>query len=188
MSVYQACKARRTIRRFSQEPIARENLLRYIDAARIAPSGANLQPLKYRLVDTPEACAALFPHLAWAGYLRPAGTPEENERPTAYIVALHDVSARPAGMEYDAGAALMSIILCAQDDGIASCWLGSVERDAVHAMYSLPDHLRVLHVIALGYPAQTATAVPMQDGNVRYYMDEQDVLRVPKRSLEDILV
>lgn len=188
MSVYETCLQRRTVRRFSRDPVTRAQLLKYIDAARHAPSGANLQPIKYLLIDTPEGCAELFPHLAWAGYLRPDGTPVEAERPTAYIVSLHDTTARPAGVEFDAGAALMSIILCAQEDGVASCWLGSVDRDAAARLYNLPEHLRVLHVVALGYPLQKAVVEPMEDGNVRYYLDAQEVLHVPKRGIGEIVL
>ncbi|MGI6336634.1 MAG: nitroreductase family protein [Eubacteriales bacterium] len=186
MTAYELCKARRTVRRFTQTPVTRELLLKYVDAARVAPSGANLQPLKYHLVTSPEECAQLFPMLAWAGYLKPAGTPEEGARPTAYIVMLHDTEARETGVEYDCGAAMMSILLCAQEDGVGTCWLGSVDRERVGKLLNLPETLRVLHIIALGYPAQEAREVPM-DGSVRYWIDEDQMLNVPKRSMEEIL-
>jgi hypothetical protein len=44
-------------------------------------------------------------------------------------------------------------------------------------------------VIALGEPVETVEIVPIgEDGNIRYYRDEQGVHYVPKRSVEEILV
>ena len=42
-------------------------------------------------------------------------------------------------------------------------------------------------MIALGYPAQESTAVPIDQGNVRYYLDENNKMKVPKRALDDVL-
>ncbi len=188
MTAFELMHQRRTIRRFTQQPVTREQLLTCVEAARVAPSGANLQPLAYKLVCTPEDCAALFPFLTWAGYLAPNGAPPEGERPTAYIVVVHNSVFRPKGAEYDAGAACMSIILAAQEMGLASCWIASVKAAGVEALYGFPENLHVLAVLALGYPAQKDVEEPMRDGNVRYWLDDAGTLHVPKRSLEDILL
>ncbi|MFQ6036518.1 MAG: nitroreductase family protein, partial [Sedimentisphaerales bacterium] len=60
----------RTYRRFHQEVIIEGQTLReLVDLARLSPSGANMQPLKYILSCEPQKNALIFPHLAWAGYL-----------------------------------------------------------------------------------------------------------------------
>ncbi|MDY3286884.1 MAG: nitroreductase family protein [Eubacteriales bacterium] len=188
MTVFERMQNRRTVRKFTQTPVPRELLLRCVEAARVAPSAANLQPLQYKIVSGEADCAALFPHLAWAGYLRPNGTPQSGERPTAYIVVVQNTERRPSAAEFDAGAAIMSMLLCADEEGLGCCWIASVDRDAVAALYGLPETQKVLAVVALGYPAQQAKSVPMQSGDVKYYLDERDVLNVPKRSMEDILL
>lgn len=50
MTVKQAIEARRSIRRFTSEPVSRELLLELIEAARLSPSGCNSQPWRFRLV------------------------------------------------------------------------------------------------------------------------------------------
>ena len=188
MTAFELMRQRRTVRKFTQEPVTREQLLTCVEAARIAPSGANLQPLEYKLVYTPEDCAVLFPLLAWAGYLAPNGTPAEGERPTAYIVVVQNETRRPKGAEYDAGAAIMSMILAAQEMALGSCWIASVNAAAAEKLYAFPADRHVLAVLALGHPAQKAVEEPMRDGSVRYWLDEAGVLHVPKRDMKDILL
>ena len=62
---------------------------KYIDVARVAPSSANTQPLKYVVVQTASMVEKVFPLLKWAGYL-PGYTPKEGERPVAYIIVCVD--------------------------------------------------------------------------------------------------
>ena len=51
MSVYELILSRRSIRQFRQDSIERETLQKLVDAARLAPSGANRQPLEFIVVD-----------------------------------------------------------------------------------------------------------------------------------------
>jgi nitroreductase len=79
----------RSYRRFKPDiAIDCDTLRELVDLARHSPSAANRQPLKYALSYTPERNALIFPHLAWAGYLKDWSGPEEGERPAAYIVIL----------------------------------------------------------------------------------------------------
>ena len=60
-SLDQVLQTRRTIRRFCDRPIAREDMKQLLDVARLAPSGANLQPLHYIAVLSKEKCEEIFP-------------------------------------------------------------------------------------------------------------------------------
>ena len=72
----------RTYRRFYQEvPISMEELTDLVDTARLTASASNLQPLRYKLVNEPELCAQIFPHLRWAGALKDWDGPEEGGLP-----------------------------------------------------------------------------------------------------------
>lgn len=162
-------------------------MTKLIDAARVCPSAANLQPLRYKIVRDPQDCAALFPHLRWAGYL-PDGTPKAGQEPTAYIVIAQDLICRKADASIDAGASAMAITLCAQELGIGSCWIGSFSRDAVKSLCGLTDDMQILLIIALGYPDQESKPVCVTDGNIRYYLDDEETLCVPKRDIHDVIL
>lgn len=187
MTIHEAIHARRTVRKFRQEPLTAQQLQRYVDAARVAPSGMNLQPLKYVAINSPEMTEKVFPMLKWAGYLAPEYNPKEGERPTAYIVVCADTAIRKAGYEADVGAAVENLMLAALEDGVGSCWIGSVERAQLKELLQLPEALAITHVVALGYAAEQPREVAMEEGNVKYYL-EDGTLQVPKRAMEEVLI
>jgi len=88
MNVYNTILKRRSIRRFKQKPITITVLKKLVDAARYAPSAANLQPLEFIIVNKKKLVDEIFPLTFWAGYLGDKGAPEEGRRPVAYIAAL----------------------------------------------------------------------------------------------------
>ena len=179
----------RSCRRFDGEAsIDRKTLEELVDLARLSPTGANLQPLKFHLSCDAETNALIYPCLAWAGYLEDWPGPVEDERPTAYITILGDERIRK-GFGCDHGIAAQSIMLGATEEGLRGCMIGSVERKQMRAALQLPEHFDILLVLALGKPVEKIVLEPLpDDGSIRYWRDEQDVHHVPKRSLAEILV
>ncbi len=183
MKVIDAITQRRTIRKFSQKPLDSKKLKGYVDVARMAPSAANLQPLKYVTVINRDMTDKVFETLKWAGYLKGEYTPKENERPTGYIVVCIDSNISQANYDMDVGAAVENIILSAMLQGIGSCWLGSVDRPKLKETLNIPDGLEISCVVALGYPSESPKAVEMKNGDVKYYL-QNEVLNVPKRTVD----
>jgi len=188
MNVREAIEKRRTIRKFTQTKIDVTDLCELIDCARLAAYGANLQPLKFRTVTEQNEVEGVFSCLKWAGYLKD-GTPKEGERPTAYIVILGDTAIKKSGsFEVDAGAAVTTMMLRATELEMGTCWFGSIDRKKVSEILNIPEGLELLYILAVGKPAQESKACEMKDGDVKYFMDENCVLNVPKRSLEEIII
>jgi len=185
MDTYQAATQRRTIRRFKQDEIPADILRRLLNAARLAPSGANLQPLEYILVSDREVVSQVFQCLKWAGYIAPAGDPPEGKRPVAYVVVLLNRKIREAGGNHDAAAAIENMLLVAHAEGIGTCWIGSVDRVRLASILSIPSSHEIDSVVALGYPDQRSV-VEEYKGSIKYWMDEAGIMHVPKRALKDI--
>jgi nitroreductase len=183
--IYEKIKSRRTIRKYARKDVPEEVLLKCVDAARLSPSGVNRQPLKYIIVNDQELLKEVFSTLSWAGYL-PDYKPSEEEMPRAYIVILLDKSLRK-NPGHDAGIATMSVSIVAYDEGLGSCILGAVDREKLRKVLNVPDGLDIVLVVALGYPAENPVVDKMKDGNIKYWLDENEVLHVPKRSLKDIV-
>lgn len=179
----------RSFRRFHQDsPVALETLKELVDLARYSASGANRQPLKYILVCDPEINAKVFPQLAWAGFLTDWGGPAEGERPAAYIIILNDktIAAVPGT---DHGIAAQTMMLGATEQGLGSCMVGSIQRDELREVLDIPEQYDIALVLALGTPSETVVAEDVgPDGSVRYYRDDRDVHRVPKRTLEELVI
>ncbi|MFH1059877.1 MAG: nitroreductase family protein [Pseudomonadota bacterium] len=193
MPLWDLINPRRSVRAFGQAPVSRETLAELVEAARRAPSAANLQPLEYVAVNDPDLCEQVFDCLKWAAYTHPVGTPGPGQRPTAYLAVLvRGEFKAPVGAAYDIGAALMSAMLLAQEKGLASCWLKSINIPRLGKLLAVPEGLDVDTVLALGVPAEEPALVdlaPDQDGRevIKYWRDDAGRQLVPKRALGRIL-
>jgi nitroreductase len=185
MNVYDAIISRRTIRRFQKKPIKLDLLRRFVNAARLAPSAANLQPLEYFIVTEKEICSKIFETIGWAAYITPKWTPSVEERPTAYIVILvKDINNK--FYTRDVSLASENIVLAAEEESIGSCILYNINRDKIQEILKIPKMLQVDSIIALGYKAEHPVVEDFKD-SVKYWRDGNEVLHVPKRRLEDII-
>ena len=186
MGTYETAIRRRSIRRFKDMPVSRQILERCVNAARLAPSADNLQPLEYIIVDDDQLLPQVFSTRSWAAYIRPAGDPPQDKRPKAYIVMLKNSNTGVSSSVYDVGAAMENIILIALGEGLGSCPFASVERDSLKSILNIPGDYEIPLVIALGYPDESPVEEPFA-GSVKYWKGEDGVLHVPKKKLESIL-
>ena len=185
MNVYDAMLQRRSIRKFLPKEVPADILREILQVARLYPSGGNLQPIRFAVVTNPEKRNTLFADLRWAMYL-PDFTIREQERPTAYIVLLRDDRIRH-NCDYDVGAASTMVMLAAVSYGLATCPIGNFNTKHLTELLQLEDSLKPELVIALGYPDQESSVVPMGD-SVKYTEDAHGNILVPKWSVEDILI
>lgn len=179
----------RSYRRFYQEVAVELDTLReLVDLARLSASAGNIQPLKYILSGGPQKNALIFPHLAWAGYLKDWPGPCEGERPSAYIIILGDTEVSQS-FGCDQGIAAQSILLGATEKGLGGCMIGSIEREGLRGALKIPQRYDILIVLALGKPREEVvveTVGPV--GDIKYWRDSEGIHHVPKRPLDDIIV
>ena len=181
-------RTRRTYRRFEPRPVPAGLLAEAVDAARIASCGTNRQTVKYIIAQTPETVAKIQPLVHWAAALPPEqGRPRPGEEPTAFIAVLQD-ERLPGCSDVDVGLALGSLTADAWARGVGSCIMGSIDRPALTALLKPPAGVVLRYMVALGYPAHQSHLVPVRDGDVTYYLDENRDYCVPKRSLEEVLL
>jgi nitroreductase len=179
----------RSFRRFHEDhAIELATLKELIDLARICPSGANLQPLKYILSNEPHKNSMIFPHLAWAGYLKDWPGPSEGERPSAYIIVLGDTKINTS-FGCDHGIAAQTILLGAVEKGLGGCIIGSIQRDGLRKTLTILPRYEILLVLALGKPKETIQLESVgHDETIKYWRDSEGIHHVPKRSLEEIIL
>lgn len=188
MNMMKFLRGRRTYRRFEQRPVAPEILTEAVDAARIASCGANRQTVRYIIVESADAVAAVQPLVHWAAYLPPEqGVPKPDELPTAFIAILQDDNL-PGASDVDVGLALGSLTAAAWAHGVGSCIMGAINRPALTELLALPEGVRLCYMVALGYPTHESHLVSMQDGDVKYYLDDNRDFCVPKRGMEEVLL
>jgi len=179
----------RSYRRFHQNYfISIENLRNLIDLARLSPSAANLQPLRYYISNDPSVNEKIFQCLKFAAYLKDWGGPKEGEKPSAYIIVFSDteISKSP---EIDAGIASQSILLGAVSMGLGGCIIANINREKIYEILRVDKKYKILFVIALGKPSENILLEEVSDsGDIKYYRDEYDNHHVPKRKLDDIII
>jgi nitroreductase len=178
----------RSYRRFDEgAPVGEAALRDLVALTRRVPSAANRQPLKYVLSCSREWNERIFETLAWAAYLEQWPGPGPGERPAAYIVVLLDTSITQAA-DIDVGIAVQTILLGAVERGLGGCMFGAVKREELAARLSLPSHLSIALVIALGTPVEKVVLEDLpEDRSIKYYRDGEGTHHVPKRSMEELV-
>ena len=178
----------RTFRRFDEnQRVAKSTLRSLVNLARLSPSGGNLQPLKFMLLNNPRHNARVFPCLAWAGYFPDWPGPAAGERPAAYILILGDTAIRK-DFGCDHGIAAQSIMLGAAEAGLGGCIIGSINRPRLRRALRLPARYEILLALALGRPRETVILETARRGAIKYWRDDQARHHVPKRPLNEIIL
>ena len=167
MEALECIKTRRSVRRFTEEPVTPEQVAEVVAAAAYAPSWKNTQIARYILVDDAQKrekiasdCVLDFTYNANTLSHAPA------------LVALTMVTGR-SGFErdgsysspleghwqsFDAGIAAQTFCLAAHALGLGTVIMGIYDPDKVAKVLSVPEGQTVAALIAIGHPAQDPAA------------------------------
>ncbi len=179
----------RSFRTFDESlPLGRDTLLSLVELARLTASTRNAQPLRYRLVHTPEECAATLPFTRWAASLG-IKLPPDGKAPTAYIVICCDTELAPNTTPFlrDVGIVAQTILLGAVERGFGGCMIGSFNGEAISEALGIDKKYQPMLIVALGKPAEEIVLTDAEDGNITYYRKSGKHF-VPKRKTEDIIL
>ncbi len=179
----------RSIRRFdNRRKIDPEIMEKLVNLSTLTPSAKNLQPLKYIISVKREINDIIFPNLSWAGYLKDWNGPSKNEEPTGYIIVLGDKKITD-NFCYDPGIVSHTMMMGAIEYGLGGCIIGSVNRENLRKQLEIDDRYEILLVLALGYPDEEVILDTVGDnGDIKYYRDEEDRHWVPKRKAEELIL
>jgi nitroreductase len=181
-------KKNRSTRRFKKGfKITKKTLIELVELARLSASAANLQPLKYVLSYDAKKNNKIFPCTKWAGYLKNWDGPAPSERPSAYILILGDKSITKS-FGCDHGIAAQNILLGATEKGLGGCIVGALKRKNLHDSLNIPHQYEILLAVALGKPAEKFIIETASDGDIKYWRDKKDVLHIPKRPIEELIL
>jgi len=151
LSVLETIQNRRTIRRFTNEPVTDEQIKKLLTAAMSAPSIMNRRPWHFVVVREPATKKLVADAMRLHPYIQQA---------PVLLVALADASVSPA-WRLDMSTAVENIHLAAAGTGLGSAWIGSPDQTfetetekALRDTLCLPDNMKLFAFIALGYPAE----------------------------------
>lgn len=191
-SIFEKSYCARSVRVFDRSrPAGRENLEYFVDCARVCPTAANLQPIKYVLVEDESTAASLFRLTKWAGYLKDVRLPPEGKEPTDFIVMCHDTSICKITdySSMDVGICAQTINLAARERGFALCMIGSFDKAEAVKLLKIPENLTPVLVLAIGTPAEDPVICSLpEDGSIKYFRNDKDMHFVPKRSMKEVIL
>ncbi len=191
MELMKLLATRRTYRRFTQRGIEPKIVEEILEAARLASSSANKQPLSYIVVQDKELVDSVFSHTLWAGYLpKELGTPKKEEQPTLFVAVVKNVDIN-RDCDTDAGLAISNMTLAAWNRGVGSCIIGSCNRSVLSEIFRLTANQKLHSLVAFGYPMHESTVVDVKDNKdpdaIKYFLNEKMDYVVPKRKLIDVV-
>ncbi len=148
METWDAIRARRNVRQYTGQPIAREDLERVCEAGRRAPSAGNGQPWNFVVVTDRAQLIEL------AKVWEPGGRHIAQSSATIALVAREPEDERQRGlMLYDFGQATANMMLAAADLGIGSGHSAVSDQQQAQRVLGFPDGYLAVYLIGLGYPA-----------------------------------
>jgi nitroreductase len=150
-------KTRRSIRRYKPDPVPEEMVEQLLEAGRWAPSASNRQPWEFIVVRDEAIRQQVAQHAAFY-FIRWAHVGEApllivlcgNARNPAYRRFLHE----------DVGLAGAQIMLQAKALGLGTCWIGALDRKAVAGILKIPDHVEIVGLLTVGFPAEDPPPPP----------------------------
>ncbi|QDR82578.1 nitroreductase family protein [Sporomusa termitida] len=189
MELSAAIANRRSIRKFKPDQVSDDDIKAILAAARLAPSGSNLQPSRYVVIKSPEAKARLAEYtlpfvtkapviivcctdsqvwstaLARWTELQAAGAFSDNPLDVEKILEYKqrnplDPETAKAYAWLNAAIAIDHMTLTAFDLGLGSCWIGILDRQKIKTMLELDDRYDVVALLPVGYPDQQPAARP----------------------------
>jgi len=147
-------KSRRSIRKFKEKDVTKEQLMKLIEAAQSAPSGGNCQPWHFYVVKNKDLLAEIKERACHQDWISTA--------PALIIVCVE--SKRSSGRYgergrdlysiQDTAAAIQNILLCAKSMGLGTCWCGAFDEEKCAEVLNLSKDLRPVAIIPVGYPAE----------------------------------
>lgn len=142
---------RRSIRKFKEQPIERDILLRLVEKASMAPSASNLQAWRFCIIDDPVLVRKVDMF-----------SPGLSGKPPVIIAVCSDYAyaeQKTSGSNYkvygcimDASMAAENLMLAAVEEGLGTCAIKSYNDAAVRKLLKLPEHMHLEILISVGYP------------------------------------
>ena len=156
MNVIEAIQTRKSIRAYEDRPVEEEKLQAVLEAARLAPSANNSQDWRFIVVRDKATREKLM--VASNSQLFVAGAP-------VVIACCAETDGRimrcgHLAYPINVAIAIDHMTLAAVELGLGTCWIGSFYEDQAKAALGIPEGIRVVELLALGYPKHGDTGRP----------------------------
>ena len=155
MQVLSLIKTRRSVRKYRDQPISESDLKKILEAGRWAPSGANLQPWRFIVIQN-KVLIKKIGEFCYFGLIKSRHVSEA----ATVIIICGDSRTMGNTWEKDSMIAGTNMTLMAAALEIGSCWIGAFNEAKIRNATNIPDYLKVIALISLGYASHPVTPPP----------------------------
>ncbi|MFW9972770.1 MAG: nitroreductase family protein [Candidatus Odinarchaeota archaeon] len=156
MDYYEVVKKRRSFRFYKPEMPEDDKIERILEAARLAPTWANMQGVHYIVVKEPENVKAVWKAIG-----------QETKFTDAPIFIIGVISPNGSGINksgenyfgVDFGICFEHLILAATVEGLATCWIGMFNEEKLKYLLNIPKKYKIMGLTPLGYPIKPKSEV-----------------------------
>lgn len=159
MSVLEVIRERGSIRSYQDRDIPEDVMEKILEAGRLAQSAGNRQPWEFVVVEGEELKRKLAEVANNQGFVGEAA---------AVIVCVADpencghVGSLDSFL-VDVGIAMENMALVSWENGLGSCWIGAYHERKLKDLLGIPENLRVVSILTLGYPAEEPSPKKRKD-------------------------
>lgn len=151
MDALEAILTRRSIRRYTAEPVAEDLIKKLLEAAMYAPSAHNQQPWQFIVIQDRQVLDKIPEFHPHSSMLKSA--------PLAILVCGDSSRFKsPYFWPQDCAAATQNILLAAKALGLGTVWMGVYPREnlmeGMRTLFKIPEGVVPFSLIAVGYPAE----------------------------------
>lgn len=159
MDILEIIKNRRSVREFQKKEIPKEIIEKLIEALIWAPSAGNLQSRKFYFIFNQKikeelAKVALGQDFIAQASLVIVGCTDDK------ISLRYGERGKNLYSICDVSASIQNLVLLAHAKGLGTCWIGSFDEGEVSKILSLPENLRPIVILPVGWPAEKPEAPP----------------------------
>ena len=154
-TTFSLIKTRRSVRKYTDQPISESDLKKILEAGRWAPSGANLQPWRFIVIQDKDLIKQIG-EFCYFGLIKSRHVSEA----ATVIIICGDSRSMGNTWEKDCMIAGTNMTLMAAALEIGSCWIGAFNESEIKRLISIPDYLKVIALISLGYASHPVTPPP----------------------------
>lgn len=151
MNVMEAIKLRRSVRSYQDKLVEEEKLKLILEAGRLAPSANNKQEWQYIVVKDKETRQKLMHAAKNQSFVAEA---------SVIIVCCaetdnHIMTCGQLCYPIDLAISIDHMTLKAVEEGLGTCWIGAFEEKEVKKILGIPEEIRVVELLPLGYPTSS---------------------------------
>ncbi|OGW77267.1 MAG: nitroreductase [Omnitrophica bacterium RIFCSPHIGHO2_02_FULL_46_20] len=150
MNVMEAIKKRYSVRSYQDRAVETEKLESVLEAARLAPSASNRQEWRFIVVRDKNIRQCLMQAAKNQAFVGQAPV-------VIACCAKTDSHVMTCGQQcypIDVAIAIEHMALKATEENLGTCWIGAFYEDKVKEILNIPQDIRVVELLVLGYPVK----------------------------------